>query len=534
MKVPVSRFLPMALLGFLTIASAPLSKAQSNATAANPCPRFAAGSTVSEPPALYSSAGFLVVNLSYNTIKEGGQQLYCFTTANGQESPTLHVQPGDFLTINLKNNLPKPVSAGMTLSNSTVCGDTTVDASSVNMHFHGVNAPPTCAGDEVIYTLIDSGHTFTYNFQIPIDEPPGLYWYHPHIHGLAEAAVLGGATGAIVVDGIENVQTAVSGLPERILVVRDQVTLPGDPPPGGGVPSWDISVNYVPILWPNFKPAAISMKPGEKEFWRVVNSSADTIADFQLLYDGVPQTIQIVGLDGVPTGSQDATAMGALVPVTDIRVPPGGRVEFIMTGPAMTVKLARFMTLIINTGPDGDNDPGRPLILITPNPAAPTPALTVPITTAALGPQRFAGLASATPNTSRQLYFSENNPLSQFFITVQGATPTLFSVANPPAIITKQGSVEDWVIQNQTLENHEFHIHQIHFLLMSKNGVPVSAANQQMLDTIDIPHWDGVGPYPSVTIRLDFRGPDIGDFVYHCHILEHEDGGMMAIIRVIP
>ena len=41
-------------------------------------------------------------------------------------------------------------------------------------------------------------------------------------------------------------------------------------------------------------------------------------------------------------------------------------------------------------------------------------------------------------------------------------------------------------------------------------------------------------PYPSVTLRMDFRGPDIGDFVYHCHILDHEDGGMMAIIRVLP
>ena len=94
--------------------------------------------------------------------------------------------------------------------------------------------------------------------------------------------------------------------------------------------------------------------------------------------------------------------------------------------------------------------------------------------------------------------------------------------------------MEDWTIQNRAEENHEFHLHQIHFLLMATNGVPVPPAQQQFYDTIQVPFWSGTGPYPSVTVRADFRGPDIGDFVYHCHILGHEDGGMMAIVRVLP
>jgi hypothetical protein len=109
---------------------------------------------------------------------------------------------------------------------------------------------------------------------------------------------------------------------------------------------------------------------------------------------------------------------------------------------------------------------------------------------------------------------------------------TLFSPDNPPAIVTTQGAVEDWTIENRALENHEFHIHQIHFLLLEQNGVPVN--NGQYLDTIQMPYWSGTGPYPSVKVRMDFRGPLIGDFVYHCHILGHEDAGMMAIIRVKP
>jgi hypothetical protein len=165
----------------------------------------------------------------------------------------------------------------------------------------------------------------------------------------------------------------------------------------------------------------------------------------------------------------------------------------------------------------------------------------MPVVSGAPGPQRFEGLASATPTAERTLYFSEvlsdpSNPLSptNFFITVDGATPELFSPNNPPAIVTTQGAVEDWTIQNRTEELHEFHIHQIHFLLLAVNGVPAPPQQQQFLDMINIPYWTGSGPYPSVTVRMDFRGRDIGDFVYHCHILGHEDNGMMAIVRVNP
>jgi FtsP/CotA-like multicopper oxidase with cupredoxin domain len=150
-------------------------------------------------------------------------------------------------------------------------------------------------------------------------------------------------------------------------------------------------------------------------------------------------------------------------------------------------------------------------------------------------------LGSATPTATRKLYFSEQpvdptNPDSdtEFFITVDGANPTLFDPNNPPAITTHQGAVEDWTIENRTGEHHEFHMHQIHFKLLALNGVPVPASQQQYYDTYQVPFWNGSGPFPSITVRMDFRGPDIGDFVYHCHILEHEDKGMMAIVRVLP
>jgi hypothetical protein len=212
---------------------------------------------------------------------------------------------------------------------------------------------------------------------------------------------------------------------------------------------------------------------------------------------------------------------------------------------------AGLVTMAINTGPDGDNDTQRTLATIqTISRRAPSGTgndSTVPAAAAPAWHQRFESLATAKVSTRRTLYFSEvltdpSNPLSptNFFITVAGAIPELFDPNNPPAIVARQGSVEDWTIENRALENHEFHIHQIHFLVLSQNHFkangtqPDPSIQGQILDTIQVPFWDGDPnhPYPSVTVRMDFRGADIGDFVYHCHIAGHEDGGMMAIIRV--
>jgi FtsP/CotA-like multicopper oxidase with cupredoxin domain len=527
------------------LAFAPLTVFANSTT---PCPRPAAGSVVSPPPELFSHNGVLNVVFNYFTsVDAQGRTLFCFTTADGSQGPTLHVMPGDTLNVTVTNQAPAPPPGSPTEVVSgpgNTCGDATMTITSLNVHYHGTNTAPQCHSDEVIHTIINSGESFQYSLQFPTNEPPGLYWYHPHVHGIAEAAVQGGASGAIIVGGIASLQPAVAGLPERVLVVRDQIVA-DSPTPGGLIPAWDVSLNYVPIPYvstpqPGFIPSIIKMKVGQREFWRVSNSSADTILDLQLLYDNVAQPLQIVALDGVPVNSQDGTAPGSTITQKDVLIAPAGRAEFIVTAPTAAVHKAVFQTLNIDTGPAGDNDPTRPLAVIQ----ASTASTGLPVTevsSAAIPGNRFAGLATAKPTAARTLYFSEvisdpSDPSSptNFFITVDGATPTLFDPNNPPAITTTQGAVEDWTIQNRSPENHEFHLHQIHFLLLAVNGVPVPPAQQQFYDTIQVPYWSGTGPYPSVKVRADFRGPDIGDFVYHCHILGHEDGGMMAIIRVLP
>jgi FtsP/CotA-like multicopper oxidase with cupredoxin domain len=343
----------------------------------------------------------------------------------------------------------------------------------------------------------------------------------------------------------------VAGLPERYLVVRDQpIGLTNIWAPDA--PFWDVSLNYVPINFPGYAPAVIQMNPGVQEFWRVANTSADTIMDLKLTYDGQIQPVTLVALDGVPIGSQDGRRQGTTLTESDVYIPPAGRAEFIVTGPTASVKSAVLSTAAIDTGPAGDNDPARPLATIQLTQAK----LNLPLTQERTGPpnpQRFEDLATAKVTAQRKLYFLEYNHDSEklgakaqvpgpdhgeFFITVDGQEPRLFSPDAPPAIITRQGSVEDWTISNRTEEVHEFHIHQIHFLLLKIDGKPVPKAQQQFYDTYQVPYWKGFRKqgdhYPSITVRMDFRGEVTGDFVYHCHILDHEDLGMMAIIRVLP
>ena len=553
----------------------------------NPCPRFTAGSVVQQPPALFSQNGVLNVRFSYQTTTDSvGRQLFCFMTPDGLENPTLHVNPGDTLNITVTNNTPtSPVGETFERYDPPNCGDTTqqtqdptqnggMTGGSMNIHYHGTNTSPECHGDNVTRTLINSNSTFQYSIQFPTDEPPGLYWYHPHVHGLAEAAVQGGAAGALVVDGINNVQPAVANLRERILVIRDQPTLQmlTESPGGteGGIPQLDLTVNFVPLdTMTNTKPrpvttytpAIIQMVEGEQQFWRVSNSTSDAPLDLQVRFDNKAQTIQLVGVDAVPVNSQDGTQPGELIPLTHFRLPPAARVEFIVNAPPSTVHVAQLVAQFINTGPLGDDIPTRPLLTmqLVPDDSQPVADDKVPaFTELNTKLQRFGGINTVTPSVTRTVFFEEKEDGTAFFINASGCVTaagaqcpiqpypldTAFNNNNPPAIITTQGSVEKWIIQNHARENHELHQHQIHFLLLSQDNFEINGTQQapgidgQFLDMVEIPYCNSAQlpctlPFPQVEALMDFRGPDIGDFVFHCHILGHEDRGMMAIERVV-
>jgi FtsP/CotA-like multicopper oxidase with cupredoxin domain len=187
-----------------------------------------------------------------------------------------------------------------------------------------------------------------------------------------------------------------------------------------------------------------------------------------------------------------------------------------------------------------DVDPPRPLATLIASTDAATPGYVELASVRApesIGPP----LSSVRPIRKRKLFFSEKvehpddpNSPTLFFITEEGHSPTVFDPHNPePSITVHQGEVEDWTIENRSQESHVFHIHQLHFLVVGSRGIGWQEAT--LRDTVNLPAWDGFRQYPTITLRMDFRDPQIvGTFPFHCHIAQHSDGGMMGTVRVGP
>ena len=535
------------------------------------CPRPDVGAVVGEPQDLRSHHGVLKVDLTVrNERLADGTTRYCYVDSHGKEAPTLRANPGDLVIVRLNNELKDfdsatssihPLHLGMDLSGS-LCASGLMSRVSTNLHFHGLTIPPVCHQDDVLNTSVQPGGSpFEYRFRIPENEPPGLNWYHPHIHGFTKTQVLGGASGALIVEGIERADTAILGMHERVFVIRDEDLLHPKAPQakwepvvpkvlldtdgdaantgtGFGKPAKDLSINFVPVPYPDYPPAVIEMKPDEQQLWRVVNASAITYLNLAVLIGRTPRPLGLVALDGVPL-NRVGLSPDFVDPQTHLAVPPGARVEFIVKAPAPG-GTALLVTRSVDTGPGGENDPNRTIALIKASDDAPEPRSDFADTSEPMAAAKEQWLGNVAPVRTRRLYFSEklldpNNPNSatEFYLTVEGQTPRAFDPKDKtPNIIAKQGTVEDWIIENRSNELHAFHIHQMHFLLLDYRGHPV---NEPFLrDTVNVPYYDGKAlEYPSVRLRMDFRDPNtVGDFVYHCHLLEHEDGGMMGVIRV--
>jgi FtsP/CotA-like multicopper oxidase with cupredoxin domain len=525
------------------------------------CARPMPGSLIEEPAQLRSRNGELRVALTITSrTDEQGHTRYCYFDAAGHQAPTLRVQPGDLLTLTLRNRITAPAGSGASANPAPgrdPCDGGPMSAFSTNLHFHGLAVPPVCHQDETLHTLLQPGDLpFEYRVRIGAGQPPGLYWYHPHVHGFSEEHLLGGASGAIVVEGTERLVPEAKNLPERILVVRDErmgSTAAGIPSDLQR-PTKQLSINYVPVHYPRYLPGRLQMQPGARELWRVLNASADTYLYLYLEYSGTRQLLGLVALDGAPLGTAQRSAQPRVRQTTFVFMPPGARAEFIVQAPPAGVT-GRLLTGYVDRGggdeapasrpgaqgPDtGDHDPLRPLAEISVAAEARRPQ-TARSSSAIANAKVSAPLATLHPLHQRRLYFSEapappgdpNGP-TLFFITEEGRPPAVFDPGRTQADITvRQGAVEDWTIENRSREVHTFHIHQLHFVVVARAGQALSEPD--LLDTVNLAAWRGYAAYPSITLRMDFRDPRIvGLFPFHCHIAQHLDGGMMGTVRVLP
>src|SRR6266403_2098103 len=459
---------------------------------------------LSIPPELHAKHHTLSLTLHAAIASDGKNSFYFDGQPN---APTLRLSPGDQLKITYINDLPAKAKESCAI---TPCMDMT------NLHFHGLEVSPDAPQDDVLDMMAMPGQSLRYTVQIPRGHPPGLYWYHTHPHGESHRQVLDGMSGALVIEGIESYFPPLVGLPERVLVVRGR-SIVNDPQSTDLKHRVELSSDIcgaereapeeVFTLNGSVRPQ-IEIAPSERQFWRLVNASADRYLDLQL--EG--QTFEIVAMDGMPIGLHDANHRTRIV--DHVLLPPAGRLEAIVTGPAAGTP-KRLVSRCVDTGPDGDPNPAMVLADIVPRSTASSPAKAAK---SSLKPEfKTLDLAAEEKAPPRfTVTFTEDK--KGFYINGKKFTPD-----DAPMVRAKVGSFQRWRVVNATGELHPMHIHQVHFLMFAENDKPI--ANPVWLDTVNVPFGG------SVDVIMDFTDPVIrGMSVFHCHLLNHEDKGMMAKI----
>jgi suppressor of ftsI len=428
---------------------------------------------------------------------------------NGQpNAPTLRLSPGDRLKITYIDDLPTKPKESCAI---TPCMDMT------NLHFHGLSVSPDSPQDDVLSMMAMPGQALHYTVQIPKDHPPGLYWYHTHPHGESHRQVLDGMSGALVIEGMESYFPEIADLPERILFVRGRELLADDPKSAelkkrvalsshscGGEAEGPREVMTVN----GFARPQIEIAQGERQFWRIANASADRYVDLEL--EGA--SFEIVAMDGMPIAEHDSQHRTRNA--DHVLLPPAGRVEAIVTGPAADSP-HKLISRCVDTGPDRDPNPQMALADIVPRQSAASPvksserlikreSKSLDLTTEEKAPPQFV------------MIFTEDK--NGFYINEKK-----FERDAEPLVRAKVGSYQHWKVVNATRELHPMHIHQVHFLTYAENEQPL--ADPVWLDTVNVPYGG------SVDVIMDFTDPVIkGMSVFHCHLLNHEDKGMMAKI----
>ena len=435
---------------------------------------YVAGLPFKQPTEYFSQNGVLSITLTVQqkVVNVSGRRVQALVYNGSYNAPTLHVKPGDQLKITLVNDLNE-----MT-----------------NLHTHGLHVSPSGNSDNV-FVMVEPHTSFNYVYNIPANQPVGTFWYHPHVHGMTEEQVFGGLAGAIIVDGEQNLlPPALQGIKEYTFDIKDlQVK------PNGAIVSSHIDSNAPTTRTINgLVQPRLNIAPGETQLWHLANMSADIWYNLSL----TGHQFTVIGEDGNPVWN--VTQQSTLL------MPPGQRFDVLVQGGPAGV--SQLWTKAYKTGPSGDNYPSKLLATIVSRGPAQSP---LPMPTGALVPA--SNLGNAKIDAYRTFVLSENTATDQFFINGTQFNPNVVNVRVP------LGSTEEWTLVNDTQEAHPFHIHVNPFEVMSVNGVPYHANSLQ--DVVALPAGG------TVVIRQTFAD-FTGTFVFHCHILAHEDMGMMQVIQV--
>jgi FtsP/CotA-like multicopper oxidase with cupredoxin domain len=389
--------------------------------------------------------------------------------------PTIELHEGDAVTIHFHNKLSQKTT----------------------VHWHGLHIPAGADGSPLNPVLPGASHDYV--FKVPPDSA-GTYWYHPHPDMTTTEQVARGLYGALIIRPAED---PLAGIRERTLIFSDNrflpdgsVDLPDHMSPAGKIDTENGREGDVVLVNGQAMPS-LSIRPGELQRWRIINASAARI--YRLSIPG--QKLVQVGSDGgLFAAPHDAD---------DLLVANSERVEILVRGgePGSRVALRSlpYDRYDPHTRPANWNQPHDLLELQTTT-DPPAPAATVPAT-----------LRVVTPIDTSHAAAKRVIVLSQGLIN--GKTMDMARVD----VSVRLGTTEIWQIENVVAMDHPFHLHGFRFQVLDRDGVPEP-----------FPAWkDSVNVPKHGQVRIAVQFEDFpGKWMFHCHILDHEDMGMMGILLV--
>jgi FtsP/CotA-like multicopper oxidase with cupredoxin domain len=446
------------------------------------------GGEVSQPPEERSADGRLQIRLEAapGQIPLAGRQAAALGYNGGIPGPTLRIRAGDVLKIELVNNLVQ----------------------ATNLHVHGLHVSPEGNGDNV-FVSVEPGSSFDYEYKLPEDHPPGVYWYHPHHHGTVADQIFAGLFGLIIVEDPEPIEASV----ERVLVVSD-TTLDG----AGNIPPVPAMERMMGregelILVNGQSNPQLRARPGERERWRIVNACVARYLRLRL--DG--QQLQLLGMDSGRFQKPET--------VEELLLTPGNRADLLVTTATGDSVLRAFyqnrgsMPGMMGPGfgarSPADQPEGAALATLRVSGESAAPPTAVPAY------QGLGDLRSAVVAARRQVVLAAGMGMGggMMRFTLNGRE---FNEARTDTTVAG-GNVEEWTLTNTSPMDHPFHLHVWPMQIIEEMGQSMQTAVWR--DVVNVP------ANGRVKVRVafkDFRGRS----AYHCHILDHEDLGMMGVIEV--
>jgi suppressor of ftsI len=455
-------------------------------------------SALTQPQSISSQGGTLQTTLTMDTstFLIGGVSYTRNVYNNQYMGPTLRMSPGERLVIDVNNQMsPTPYA-------------TLAQIDTTNQHFHGmVVTPLPDTGDNVnvASAFIAQGGTNQNRFPVPIDHAQGMMWYHPHPHGSTSPQVNSGLSGALMIgDLLSYPQFAqYRGAQEVVMLIRDTKNT-------AGKAQLNINGNTCSV---------ISIGAGQQQFWRIGNFAANTFVNLKL----AGYKFTLLAMDG--------NRFKQPVDMDSVLISPGGRAELIVTGGAGPWSAKLFTAAMLNGSSNGQPTYAPEVDLgwvVTQG--VPAAGLRVPMATAAPLDRALEDSIRALVNDVTDVnHFTVHFQLISTGLALNGLQydPHRLDVSVPV------GQTQEWTLINDTNFPHTFHIHQTDFVITSINGVPQPDSvhhDNVWLGVHQLPNGTVVGD--TVVARWAFQPIGAGPLVFHCHVLSHEDGGMMANVCV--